>query len=99
MDDLNELLRKIETENAEEILGEKDLVKKLNFLCQNGLVEIMQEKITLTEKGKEARIKGIDCPVQQIESTDFTELSSALEAGKKTTSNLFSKLKKKLLKR
>lgn len=99
MTDLDELLRKIEAENAEEILGEHDLVNKLNFLCQNGLVEIMREKITLTEKGKEARIKGIDCPVQQIETTDFTELSSALKAGKNSTSNLLSKLKKKLFKR
>ena len=97
MNNLDELLCKIETENTEEILGEQDLVKKLNFLCENGLVEIIQEKIALTENGKKARTTGIDSPVPKIRSTDFTTLNAPLEKKGKRASNFISKLKKKLL--
>lgn len=60
MEKTDELLQIIEGGDPARILSEDDLVQRLNFLLKYQLVTITEDRIYLTEKGREARIKGIN---------------------------------------
>lgn len=62
-----ELLHIIERGDPTKILSEDDLVQRLNFLLKYQLITITEDKIILTEKGKEARVNGIQTIIEEEE--------------------------------
>lgn len=96
----DELLQIIEGGDPTKILSEDDLVQRLNFLLKHKLINITEDKIRLTEKGKDARTKGIQ---KIIEEKDFNkellEFSNNEKKGRNLWKIIFRRLKKNNLKK
>ncbi len=51
-------LKIIDESNSEVILSQPNLTKKLNYLCEKGLIEIFDEEILLTSIGRHFKETG-----------------------------------------
>lgn len=52
------VLNIIDESNSEVILSQPDLIKKLNYLSEKGLIEILDEEMLLTSIGRQFRETG-----------------------------------------
>ena len=59
MEAIEEILKIIDTKQEVPIVAEEKLIERINELRDIHLIEIVDDKIKLTEEGKVARIKGI----------------------------------------
>ncbi len=92
----DELLQIIEGGDPTKILSEDDLVQRLNFLLKHELITIADDKICLTEKGKEARIKGIRTIIEEEDlNKELSEFPKKNNKEENFWKSLFSRSKRK----
>lgn len=70
---MDKLLILIEEGDSGKILSEKDLNSKLNELNKYGLVEIKDDKIFLTAKGKAAMKDGVDLLIRKEKRQQYLD--------------------------
>lgn len=75
MKEYENLLKLIATGNPVSILQEPDLIPKFNELLKQGLIEIKEDKVLLTEKGEEVSgFKTVQpSPASKQEAEEFGE--------------------------
>lgn len=66
MNSIGKILRLIDNEDAIPILAEDSLVETFNEMLRLELIEIVEDRVVLTSRGKEARIHGIDKIVNDL---------------------------------
>ncbi len=70
---MERLLKIIEKGDPGEILSEENLYPKFNELLKYGFVEIKDEKVFLTPKGKLAKLEGVEQAVRREKRQQFLD--------------------------
>ncbi len=68
---MNRLLELIDEGDADAILSEDELISRFNELLKYELIAVEYEKVYLTEKGKEAKNKGVEAIINQEKHAVF----------------------------
>ncbi|UJH92463.1 hypothetical protein LZ575_08185 [Antarcticibacterium sp. 1MA-6-2] len=80
---MDRLLKLIEEGEADVILSEEKLIPRFNELMKHDLVTLKDEKVFLTEKGKKAKVEGVDKIINrekelQVQNSHISKRSPAI---------------------
>lgn len=78
---MDRLLKLIEEGDPDVILSEEQLIPRFNELMKYDLVTLKDDKVYLTEKGKEAKREGVDKIIKRERQLRFenSNISSSIE--------------------